>query len=604
MKEQMRIGATVLIITLTAGLSALADPVLTVSDGVTSSGPIVITGGAGSYTTSSFDSSWGLVSVAALSKPVLGSPSNPNMELNIEATSLGSGNPLTIVFSDNNFGPTSGSNNVTSQITGQPFGGAGGVVNFDTYYDSNNILSALTTPLTTSGDLLPNGSPNPYNSNGSNSLSLAGPYSFTEVVTISGNNAAGYSLLANLQASNQPCTCTVSFNCPTNTTICESDPVPDPVAEAAQIVATDTCLGTVPVRFLGAVTNGICPSIITYTFGATSGCGVLSTCTQTITVNCTPDCGILTVSNATVGTSNLTAAVQNAGTGASYSWSITNGTITAGQGTSSITYTAGTNVNIPVTVCVTVTSAAGCQCSSCATVPLIPLQSCPCDSHSIQYNFNGTQIIFQSTPGGSYIWFISDGKVSGLPSNQKVLLHVSGQSIIIPKTGSMPADITISVPDAFITFDPAATVATTTFDTVDNVWRETFPSSGMAGNIFYGGVAFKVPTTGLPGGIKNVKWTGTFTSDTAVTVAWQWHAANYSNFTSDYNSIAPKPTDDNKASIYKNSDLAGAPEGTDTASGKLWKTYVVGGATGGGGSNFTGSGSSTISFPPCVCPNP
>jgi len=109
----------------------------------------------------------------------------------------------------------------------------------------------------------------------------------------------------------------------------------------------------------------------------------------------------------------------------------------------------------------------------------------------------------------------------------------------------------------------------------------------------------------LPGGIKNVDWSGTFTTDTAgLSVAWQWHAANYSNFTSDYNSIAPKPTDDNSASIYLNSDHAGTPEGIDLISGKQWKSFVVGGASGGGGGNYTGSGSSTIQFTPCVCPNP
>jgi hypothetical protein len=242
-----------------------------------------------------------------------------------------------------------------------------------------------------------------------------------------------------------------------------------------------------------------------------------------------------------------------------------------------------------------------CINGSCSTTSIC---HCPCDPHEIKYNFNGTQIIFQNTPGGSYVWFISNGKVSGLPANQKVLLHISDQTIIIPATASSP-QYTFPVPDAFITFDPSASVATTTFDTVNNVWRMNFPSSGMAGNVFYGGIAFKVPLIGLPGGIKNVDWSGTFTTDTAgLSVAWQWHAANYSNFTSDYNSIAPKPTDDNSASIYQNSDHAGTPEGIDPVSGKPWKSFVVGGATGGGGSNYTGSGSSTIQFTPCVCPNP
>jgi hypothetical protein len=251
---------------------------------------------------------------------------------------------------------------------------------------------------------------------------------------------------------------------------------------------------------------------------------------------------------------------------------------------------------------ITVTDACGnvgtVNCS--VTVTACP----PCAPHNIQYNFNGTQIIFQSTPGGSYVWFISDGKVDGLPSNQKVVLHVSNQTITIPATGSSP-QFTIPVPDAFITYDPGVNVATTTFDTVNDVWRMTFPTSGMAGNIFFGGVAFKVPAAGLPGGIKNVDWKGTFTTATAgLKVNWQWSAANYGNFTSNYNSIAPKPTDDNNASTYKNSDHAGTPEGTDSVSGKLWKTFVVGGASGGGGGNYTGSGSSTLSFAPCVCPTP
>ena len=235
----------------------------------------------------------------------------------------------------------------------------------------------------------------------------------------------------------------------------------------------------------------------------------------------------------------------------------------------------------------------------------ITITACPpCAPHDIQYNFNGTQIIFQSTPGGSYVWFISDGKVSGLPSNQKVVLHISSQTITIPAVGSSPQYV-IPVPDAFITFDPAVNVATTTFDTGSGVWRMTFPTSAMAGNIFFGGVAFKVPAAGLPGGIKNVDWKGTFTTATAgLKVDWQWSAANYGNFTSNYNSIAPKPTDDNNASVYKNSDHAGTPEGTDPVSGKLWKTFVVGGASGGGGGNYTGSGSSTLSFAPCVCPTP
>jgi hypothetical protein len=228
-----------------------------------------------------------------------------------------------------------------------------------------------------------------------------------------------------------------------------------------------------------------------------------------------------------------------------------------------------------------------------------PPTNCVCAPQSIKYNFNGTQIAFQPIGAQNYIWFLSDGKVTGLPQNQVATLLVSGQKITIP----VNPPIVVSVPDAIIIFDPAATTATTTFDTVNSVWRSTFPSSGLAGNLFYSGVAFPVPAPGLPGGIKNVLWSGQFSTETTgLKISWQWHAAAYTKLTTDYNLLGVKPCDDNKKSIYLNSDLAGTPEGTDPVTLKLWKKFVVGGASGGGGANYTGSGSSTISFPPCVCP--
>src|SRR5579862_2619510 len=111
MKRQKHITTAVLIATLAGSLVAYADPVLIISDGVTTTGAITLTGGSGNYTSASFDSSWSVVVSAGESKPLIGGTSNPNMELSIQATSLGSANPLTIILSDNNFGPTSGSQN-------------------------------------------------------------------------------------------------------------------------------------------------------------------------------------------------------------------------------------------------------------------------------------------------------------------------------------------------------------------------------------------------------------------------------------------------------------------------------------------------------------
>ncbi len=372
MKEQKNLRTGLLVAALVAGLSAQADPVLTVSDGVTSSGPITLTGGSGFFSTASFDSAWNVVVVAGESKPIVGSATSPNLEMNIQATSTGAGKTLTLTLSDNGFGPTLG--NFNAQLVGQPLSGSGDVVNFNTFFDTNNTLSALTTALTTSGTIIPVGGQ--YLNNQSGSLNQAGPYSLTEVVTIAGNTAATYSLLANVQGSNQPCTCTVSFTCPSNVMVCADDTIPDGNTEASQILATDTCVGAVPVTFMGATTNNATcpnPTIITYNFGATSSCGSkLFTCQQTITVNCKPVCTITAVSNTIAGTTGLTASVPNAGTGATYAWILNNGTITAGQGTRTITYTAGNDTNNPVSICVTVTGANGCQSTCCATVKVGP----------------------------------------------------------------------------------------------------------------------------------------------------------------------------------------------------------------------------------------
>ncbi len=227
---------------LMASLCAQADPVLIISDGVTTVGPITLTGGSGSFSSAAFDSSWSVVVTAGESKPLIGSASNPAMELNIQATSAGSPNALTIILSDNNFGPTSGNDNVVAQLIGQPLSGSGDEVMFNTYFDPNNGLDTLTTLLTSSGTLLPNGS-NEYLSNETNSLSQVSLYSLTEVISIAGGKAATYSLLGNLQGSNEICNCSLSFCGPSNLTVCGLSQVPSPSSQLCRITSTDTCLG-------------------------------------------------------------------------------------------------------------------------------------------------------------------------------------------------------------------------------------------------------------------------------------------------------------------------------------------------------------------------
>ena len=200
-------------------------------------------------------------------------------------------------------------------------------------------------------------------------------------------------------------------------------------------------------------------------------------------------------------------------------------------------------------------------------------------SSSIQSNFNGTPIA-----GGTFIWFTSVIKVQGLPSSPQTVIFQQ-QTIKFTANGT---SFTLHVPNGSVQFVPGATSATTTFNTTTHTWGTTVPSS-IGGNTFLSGLAFHVPAGGLPGGINPVTWSGVFSLPKSVqlTVNWQWAAAVYSTFSTTYNALGVKPVDDNQLSQYKNSDHAGTPEN--------FKSDVIGGARGGGGSNYTGSLSATAS---------
>jgi hypothetical protein len=200
------------------------------------------------------------------------------------------------------------------------------------------------------------------------------------------------------------------------------------------------------------------------------------------------------------------------------------------------------------------------------------------ESTSISGGFNAAQIA-----PGNFLWFSSVLKAHGLPSNAVVHVTFTNQTITIPGFG------TVNVPDATVTFDPAAVSATTNFA---GTWMTTVPSD-IHGNTFFSGHSVQIPG-GLPGSARPVIWSGTITIDTpGVSVNWQWAAAVYpaAHFSADPSLLGVKPVDDKVQNPYLNADHAGTPEN--------FKSFVLPGATGGGGNNFTGGLSGTKSVGPC-----
>jgi SdrD B-like domain len=203
----------------------------------------------------------------------------------------------------------------------------------------------------------------------------------------------------------------------------------------------------------------------------------------------------------------------------------------------------------------------------------------PSASSAISASFDGAAL-----RAGSTLWFNSELRVKGLGSSP-VTLHVLDGEIDFRAGGT---SYQVAVPNATITFSPTATAATTTFDTATDTWETTVPST--AGKVFLAGVELPL-TKALPGGICPVTWHADFQTNTAgVSVNWQWAAADYSKFSTNYTALDVKPVNGKHGSAYANADRAGTPE--------AFKAFVVRGARWEGGRNFTGTHSATAHVVP------
>lgn len=186
-------------------------------------------------------------------------------------------------------------------------------------------------------------------------------------------------------------------------------------------------------------------------------------------------------------------------------------------------------------------------------------------------DFNGTAI-----PGGDCVWFNTIMKPVGDLPAKKTTVSLESSTITFTAGGTT---YHLNVPNAQVVIDPSAGSATTSYSSGSG-WTTTVPISDE--HAFLDGLMFGVPNSGLPGGIKPVSWTATFSADGPVQFNWQWAAAVYKGGAcgADYNALGVKPIDSKSLDQYHNGDQAGTPEN--------FKSSVTGGARGGGGSNYTG----------------
>ena len=202
-----------------------------------------------------------------------------------------------------------------------------------------------------------------------------------------------------------------------------------------------------------------------------------------------------------------------------------------------------------------------------------------------------------SIQAGNYIWFNAIvNNLKNLGSGQ-VKLYLTNSTISFTAN-----NITYNVaePNAVVTFNSASQTsgAKTTYDLTNNRWSTAVSPSGLTGNTFVTGLAFPVPVN-FPTGIQNMSWSAAFTTDApGVTLNWQWGAAVYTSFSTTYattgnsNLLGVNPEDG--AADPNGNDPAGTPE--------TYKTSVIFGATGGGGTNYTGYFSPGAGVVPTIAP--
>jgi|ERR1017187_8378843 hypothetical protein len=174
------------------------NPVITIDDNLTGD----LNPATGELTLSTNVGVWSLSISTGVTKPALGAPKVPIMDLVIQASSTNAGT-LQYVFSDTGFTPFE---TLNSTVSGHVISGAPTTVNYSVYGDASNNLGALTTQLTSTGTI-----PLPVLTTNSGLLSLGSLFSLSEVVQINASGASAVSVDASLNVSPIPEPSSVEF---------------------------------------------------------------------------------------------------------------------------------------------------------------------------------------------------------------------------------------------------------------------------------------------------------------------------------------------------------------------------------------------------------
>jgi N-acetylneuraminic acid mutarotase len=219
---------------------------------------------------------------------------------------------------------------------------------------------------------------------------------------------------------------------------------------------------TLALASVGSANAGSYNCVVTDTLSGTTA--ATTSTAAALTVVASPGSAVVSAESAVLPSSGGHIASTTAQAGASYTWSVANGTITAGQGTPQVTYTSGKLGQLRIVVTASNTAGMVVAIKNVVVVSSVPVVSIFAQSAVLPGSIN----VLASAPAGtnqSYAWTLQGGSASAsisgsvttatlsygvgpTPGTYQISVNVSGQD------GSAPASRTLSVVQNTFLKDP------------------------------------------------------------------------------------------------------------------------------------------------------
>jgi len=162
---------------------------------------------------------------------------------------------------------------------------------------------------------------------------------------------------------------------------------------------------------------------------------------QSVTVNAPPSATINAPSSVCANSNANTASIASPVGGATYTWTVTNGTLTNGQGTPSITFSS--TAASPITISVTA-SLSGCSTNGSASVTVGAFT--PTISGANSFCASGSTTL-TSSAGVAYQWLLNGSPIGGATSQSYVANAAGNYSVTTTSSGGCSgtsAQVTVS----------------------------------------------------------------------------------------------------------------------------------------------------------------